>query len=159
MVQEICRLKESLINHLVHFERLQSIFEKLNTMNGNILLISCLLNILDYFQVTIEHVNFFVQKVKFSTEPCVQRTHLQILSNIIMCPLQALSTMDKGQHGHSDRCAATQPCTQQDEMHCVFWHLSILVSMNFFRNLCNSSASVGSDQTGQASLPIFISEP
>lgn len=49
--------------------------------------------------------------------------------------------------------------TQKTVMHSVFWCLSIRTNMNFFSNLSYNSSSVGSDHTGQPSLPMCISEP
>ena len=59
-----------------------------------------------------------------------------------------LSAEDRGQHWQSDRSAVSHPHTQQAAMHCVFWHLSIRTSINFFCNLCNSCFSMGSNNTG-----------
>uniref|UniRef100_A0A673HEL4 Caspase 10, apoptosis-related cysteine peptidase n=1 Tax=Sinocyclocheilus rhinocerous TaxID=307959 RepID=A0A673HEL4_9TELE len=56
-------------------------------------------------------------------------------------PTVGLSAVDRGQHGHPDWSAAMQPHTQQTVMHCV---------------LSYSSLSVGSDHTGQPSLPTRI---
>ncbi len=58
--------------------------------------------------------------------------------------LLALSTVDRGQHGHPDWSAAMQPHTQQTAMHCVFWHLSTKTSINFLSNLSYCSSSIGS---------------
>jgi len=77
---------------------------------------------------------------------------------MLTCPLLVLSAVDRGQHGQHDWSAAMQPHTQQTVMHCVFWHLSIRTSINLLSNLSYSS-SVGSDHTGQPSLPTCINEP
>ena len=60
--------------------------------------------------------------------------------------------------GDPDWSAAMQPHMQQTAMHCVFWHLSIRTSINFFSNLSNSSLSVGSDHMDWSLLPTCIYE-
>lgn len=58
--------------------------------------------------------------------------------------------------GHPDCSAAMQLHTQHSMMHCVFWHLSIRTSSNFFSNLTYSSSSVGSNHRGYSLLPTCI---
>ena len=71
---------------------------------------------------------------------------------LMLIPLLSLSVVDRRQRGRPDWSAAVQPHTQQSAKHCVFWHLSIRTSINFFSNLSSNSLSVGSDHTGQPSL-------
>ena len=56
-------------------------------------------------------------------------------------------------------CGFAAPYTTNCNAHCVFWHLCIRTSINFFSKVSNSSLSVGSDHTGQPMLPTGISEP
>ena len=86
-----------------------------------------------------------------------QQVYYLFPSHILYCIHRSAITLR--QHGHPDRSAATQPHTQRTAMHCVFWHLSIGTSINFFSNLSSSSSSIGSDNTGQPSLPTCINEP
>lgn len=62
------------------------------------------------------------------------------------------------QHGHSDQSVETQSYTQQAGIKCLFRHLFIRTSINFFRNLCYRRPSVGSDNTGLPSLPRHIDQ-
>ena len=84
---------------------------------------------------------------------CIRKTcpgHLLTCHNglvlMLTCPLLALLAVDRGQRGHPDWCVAMQPHTQQTAMHCVFWHLSIRTSINFFSKLSNSRSSEESDR-------------
>lgn len=60
------------------------------------------------------------------------------------------SDVHRGQHWHSDRIAASQPHVQQAVMHCVFCHLSMTASMNFF-SICATVIPLW-DKAKQASL-------
>lgn len=62
-------------------------------------------------------------------------------------------------HVRPDWSVAMQPYMQQTAMLCVFWHLCVRTSINFFSYLSYSSSSVGSNHTSQALFRMYINDP
>lgn len=69
---------------------------------------------------------------------------------LMVTKYDADSDVHRGQHWHSDRIAASQHHVQQAVMHCVFCHLSMTASMNFF-SICATLNPLW-DKAKQASL-------
>ena len=86
---------------------------------------------------------------------CLTHTHTHIMTT---CLILCWSLLLPVQRYIMGTLTGLWLCTQQTAMHCVFGHLSIRTSINFYSNLSNSSSSVGSDHMGQRSLLLCISE-